>query len=186
MSGTEDKNFVALNSQSAEVTQVVQQSQPGAETTEGGNALTQSERMNQMIRSSSPKTMQREIEKLRKESAKYRTSSRDEANEKLEIIEKAREVQQELDALKAQHRTLKIMRALDSAGCIKSELVAKDIPDDCKDFDEYIKTYKVENGFLFNSARQKQSRGGAHKPSTTVNLTPSQQMDMSIRKALGR
>lgn len=185
MSGTEDKNFVVLNSKSAAVTQEGQQTQTGAEKT-GERELTSSEKMNEMIRSSSPKHIHREMQRLRDESAKNRKTLKTEAEEKLNLQAKAEEIQAELTALKATHRSLNIMRLLDKAGCIKSELVAKDIPEDCKDFEEFIENYKKENGFLFQSLQQKQNRGGSYKPSTTVNLTPSQQMDAYIRQALGR
>lgn len=196
MSGTQDTNSPAQNSLNN-----TQEVQPGAghintETqevstlldTDSENKLTPSEKMDRLIRGSSSGYMKKELEKLRKEAAKYRNSSKEEESKKLEIQEKAAQIQQELDSLKLEHRTLSIMRKLDRAGCIKSELVAKDIPADLdlrEGLDSFIEEYKEQNGFLFK--QQKVSTiGGTFKASGAKNLTPSQQMDAYIRAALGR
>ena len=76
------------------------------------------------------------------------------------------------------------MRALDKAGCIKSDLVAKDIPTDCENLDEFIKNYKEENKFLFTAT--KKTIGSSFKTSAVKNLSPAQQMDAFIRAAAGR
>ena len=149
--------------------------------------LTPSQKMDALIRGTSSGYMKRELEKLRKEAAKYRNSTKAEEQEKLEIQAKAHEIQKELESLKAQHRTLSIIQKLDKAGCIKSELVAKDIPAQMslsEDLDKFIEKYKEENKFLFKAP--KQNAGGNFKASGAKNLTPSQQMDAYIRAALGR
>ncbi len=179
MSGTQDSNFDAKNSPLEII-------QPGAEKNEAQNEqkLTPSQKMDMLLRGTSQNSMKKEIEKLRKESAKYRNVSKSEAEQRAILEEKSKTIQQELDVLRENHRNLTIMRKLDQAGCIKSELVAKDIPSDCEDLDIFIESYKSENDFLFKE--RKQSLGGAFKPSVTKNLTPSQQMDAYIRAALGR
>ena len=96
-------------------------------------------------------------------------------------------IKKELEALKAEHRTLSIIQKLDKAGCVKSELVAKDIPSNLsssEELDNFIRNYKEENKFLFKTP--KQNAGGVFKSSGRKNLTPSQQMDAYIRAALGR
>ncbi len=182
MSGTENKNFAALNSQ---IVNEEAKSLPGADTIqEEEKVLSPGQKMDLLIRSSSSKSMKKEIERLRKEAARYRTSSREESAIRLQMQAKADEIQKELTALKASHSSLNLIRKLDKAGCIKSELVAKDIPADCEDIDAFIADYKKQNSFLFSS--KKQNIGGMFKPSKNVNLTPSQKIDKIIRSALGR
>lgn len=193
MSGTQDFDLSAKNQTDAlqagqsgidpKSTETVQE----AEIEENEEELTPSQKMDALIRGTSAGNMKREIEKLRKEAAKYRTSSKVEAEQKLEIQAKAQEIQKELDALKAEHRNLSIIQKLDKAGCIKSELVAKDIPSDLssgEDLNKFIENYKEQNKFLFKAP--KQNAGGTFKTSGKKNLTPSQQMDAYIRAALGR
>ena len=136
MSGTKDENSAAKNSQ-----ELLQQVQAGSEQNieesvrEAENLrdkeLTPAQKMDLLLRGQSPAQLKREIEKLRKEAAKYRTSSKKEEEQKLALQTRAQEIQNELDALKNAHRTLAVIRKLDKAGCIKSELVAKDIPAYC-------------------------------------------------------
>lgn len=186
MSGTQDESFDVQNSEQNEQN-TSQNLQSGTEATQKElqqEKLTPAQKMDRLLRSSNTNSMKKEIEKLRKESAKYRTASKQEAEQRAVLEEKAKEIQKELDALKISHRSLKIMRALDKAGCIKSELVAKDIPQDCEDLEQFIEEYKVQNDFLFKE--KKQSYGGSFKPAAAKNLTPSQQMDAYIRAALGR
>ena len=124
---------------------------------------------------------------MRKEAAKYRNSTRVETQKKLEIQAKVQEIQEELDSLKLEHRNLSVIQKLDKAGCVKSELVAKDVPADIstgEDLDAFIENYREENKFLFKTP--KQNAGGSFKASGKKNLTPSQQMDAYIRAALGR
>ena len=149
--------------------------------------LTPSQKMDALIRGTSSGYMKKELERLRKEAAKYRNSTKIENQAKLELQAKAEEISKELEALKAEHRTLSIIQKLDKAGCVKSELVAKDIPSDLsssEELDNFIRNYKEENKFLFKTP--KQNAGGVFKSSGRKNLTPSQQMDAYIRAALGR
>lgn len=185
MSGTQDAISAEIFSQSEQAAEKPAENAAEAKENEGAKKeLTPSEKMDVLLRGATPKGMRREIEKLRKESAKYRISAREEAAQRSALQEKADAIQKELDNLKESNRNLKIMRALDNAGCLKSELVAKDIPADCADFEEFIENYKNENGFLFGI--KKQSHGGNFKPQNSQNLTPSQRMDNYIRKALRR
>lgn len=201
MSGTQDLNFAAqtladvmqpgqsgIDQTLSTSTQVVENN--GAEENEQESVekpLSPSQKMDELIRGTSAASMKKEIEKLRKEAAKYRNSSKSESEQKLALQTKAQEIQQELDALKKENRKLSVIQKLDKAGCIKSELVAKDIPDNletAEDLDNFIKSYKEQNKFLFNAP--KQNIGSSFKTSGAKNLTPSQRMDAYIRAALGR
>lgn len=192
MSGTQDTNSAVQNFE-----ELAQQAQAGLENgldesaqvaeTEEQETLSPSQKMDELIRGSSKGFMKKEIEKLRKEAARYRSSSRTEAQQKLEFQAKAEMYEKELDALKKEHRTLALIQKLDKAGCIKSELVAKDVPSDldlAEGLDEFIEKYKEENSFLFKAP--KQNIGSVFKTSGKQNLSPSQQMDAYIRAALGR
>ena len=187
MSGTQDLNSTAqITVNTAQDGQSgigsdFQTPAPEAEVEENEKELTPSQKMDALLRGNSTGQMKREIEKLRKEAAKYRTSSKAETQQKLEIKAKADEIQKELDALKKEHRNLSLIQKLDRAGCIKSELVAKVTAEDLETF---IEDYKENNKFLFKA--QKQNAGGTFKASGIKNLTPSQKMDAYIRAALGR
>ena len=201
MSGTQGLNFAAQSSSdgsqqgqsgidqtlSNSAQEAEKQGAEETEKTEVEKALTPSQKMDELIRGTSSANMKKEIEKLRKEAAKYRNSSKSEAEQKLLLQAKAQEIQQELDALRKENRNLSVIQKLDKAGCIKSELVAKDIPDNletAEDLDNFIKAYKEKNKFLFNAP--KQNVGSSFKASGVKNLTPSQRMDAYIRAALGR
>lgn len=194
MSGTQDLNLAAgeeilKQSDQSGIGQHNEAAQEAVseESENEGKVLTPSQKMDALIRGTSAGYMKRELERLRKEAAKYRNSSKIENQAKLELQAKAEEISKELEALKAEHRNLSIIQKLDKAGCIKSELVAKDIPADLSssdDLDKFIQNYKEENKFLFKTP--KQNAGGTFKTSGRKNLTPSQQMDAYIRAALGR
>ena len=184
MSGTQDTNLSANNPQ-----ENLQAGQSGIDQTppnheEKEENLTPSQKMDRLIRGTTAGGMKKEIEKLRKEAAKYRFVSRTEALQKTENKKKAAENPKELEELKETNRNLKIVRALDKAGCIKSELVSKDIPKDCEDLEGFIEKYKEENQFLFSAPRK--NIGSTFKTSGTKNLTAAQKMDAYIRAALGR
>lgn len=185
MSGTQD--IIPAEQNSSEIVQSVQtgiDENEKQQETQNPEQLTPAQKMDNLLRGSSSGYLRKEIEKLRKESARYRIASKTEAAQKLEVMKKAAEVQKELDMLKESNRNLKIMRALDKAGCIKSDLVSKDIPLDCEDIDEFIKNYKDANQFLFKNPPE--SIGSTFKTSGTKNLTPAQRMDAFIRAAAGR
>ena len=100
------------------------------------------------------------------------------------LEQQAAEIKSELETLKKAHRAELLMRKLDAAGCIKSTLVVKDIPENCDDIDTFIENYRSENSFLFN--KNKISSNDFFKPQKSQLLSASQQMDRVIRKALGR
>ena len=193
MSGTQDEIFAAKNPQEilqpvqAGSEQIIKESAQEAKNLQD-KKLTPAQKMDLLLRGHSPAQMKKEIEKLRKEAAKYRTSSKKEEEQKLALQTRAQEIQNELDALKQEHKNLTVIRKLDRAGCIKSELVAKDIPanlESSEELDKFIEQYKEENGFLFQESKSN-NLGGTFKTCTTKVLTPSQQMDAYIRAALGR
>ena len=197
MSGTQEENLSAKNAQFSTTEKPESLKQSGIEKEDSdsqkvseleshelGKKLSPSQKMDMLLRGSNTEVMKKEIEKLRKEAAKYRVASKTEESQKLAITQKAKEIQKELEELRTNNRNLIIMRKLDKAGCIKSELVAKDIPQDCENLDSFIEKYKEENKFLFKTP--KQNIGGTFKSSGRKNLSPSQRMDAYIRAALGR
>lgn len=183
MSGTQD-NLSAENEQNVPQPNQVELDTLSQKPKEVEKELSSSQKMDNLLRNNSSSLLKREIEKLRKEAAKYRISSKSATEEKEIFKQKTEEITKELDALKIKHKELEIMRTLDKAGCIKSELVAKDIPIDCENLEDFVDSYKKENKFLFK--QQKENIGSSFKTPTTKNLTPTQQMDAYIRAALGR
>lgn len=123
-----------------------------------------------------------DLSKTRAEAANYRVKSKD----KETVEETLASIQKELENTKKENITVKRIAQLEKAGCLKSELVAREIPEDCDDIIGFIKTYKEnpDNAFLFGDKRQ--SHGGAFKPAKQNNTTPSQQMNSFIRSATGR
>lgn len=163
MSGTEDNKQIPS----------------GTETNQGTGAQSGTETQNAAI-----DELKAQIAELRKEAASYRVSAKNSANEKQTVEEQLKLLQEEFKRTKEENRTVRLQSMLDKAGCIKSELVLKDIPADCEDPKAWIEKYKQDNAFLFK--QESSNHGGAHKPQGAKNLTPSQQMDNFIRTALGR
>jgi len=130
MSGTQDANFAVQNFE-----EITQQVQAGLEQnldetaqvaeTEEQEILSPSQKMDELIRGSSKGFMKKEIEKLRKEAAKYRSSTRAETEQKLEFQAKAETYEKELDVLKKEYRNLALIQKLDKAGCIKVSLLQR-------------------------------------------------------------
>lgn len=184
MSGTQDEILAADFSENLQSGQAgLDQSLQEVSETEQ-EKITPAQKMDNLLRKNTSSQLKKEVEKLRKESARYRQASKKEFEQKTELLKKSEEISRELEALRVSNRTLKVLRALDNAGCIKSDLVAKDIPEDCEDLDSFINNYKESNGFLFKP--KKTFVGNSFKASGSKNLTPSQQMDAFIRAALGR
>lgn len=126
--------------------------------------------------------LKNQIADLRKEAAKYRISAKNYSAEKQIAEDQLKSLQEELTTAKKENRFVKCQMLLDKAGCIKSDLVANIIPDDCEDIQAWIEEYKRDNEILFN----KQDHGGAFKPSQINNLSPSELMNSFIRQAAGR
>lgn len=198
MSGTEEKFLVAKNTEVLKQEVQLDTEQNSDKSTqevdnvhnnlEEQEKLTASQKMDMLIRGNSISYMKKEIEKLRKEAAKYRNSSKFEESQKLVLQEKSQLMEQEITALKFENRRLAIIRKLDNYGCVKSELVEKDIPKDLElneSLDEFIQNYKEKNEFLFKKQRPS-SIGSNFKTVGAKTLTPSQRMDVYIRSALGR
>ena len=185
MSGTQDKILSAQNRNELEQT-----SQTGFDEDFGEKDFAQkesktaAEKMDSLLRGNNSLYLKKEIEKLRKEAAKFRLASKNEAEQRILFQEKTELFEKELAELKESHKNLKIMRALDKAGCLKSELVAKDIPANCENLEDFIEAYKGENSFLFKVPKQNIST--TFKSSGSKNLSAAQKMDAYIRAALGR
>lgn len=124
-----------------------------------------------------------EIADLRKEAASYRTKAKDTAKGKETVEEQLKALQDEFAKTKRENRLVKNQSLLDKAGCIKSDLVASVIPDDCDDVQKWIEDYKKDNEILFKSAT---NHGGSFKPSTSSNLDPHNVMNNFIRTKSGR
>lgn len=128
--------------------------------------------------------LKKEIAELRKEAAKYRNSAKATSTEKQTVEEQLRVIQEKLQETEKENKRVKVESLLDKSGCIKSDLVAKVIPNDCEDISAWIEDFKKNNAILFKT--EKQNKGGGYKPTANNNLTPSQQMDYYIRSAMGR
>ena len=127
--------------------------------------------------------LKKEIADLRKEAAKYRINAKNANAETISAQEQLKSIQLELDTTKKECLILKRQALLDKAGCLKSELVAPAIPDDCEDIQSWIDNYKAQNQILF---KKEPNHGGGFKPSSINNLSPSAMMNSFIRNAAGR
>lgn len=125
-----------------------------------------------------------EIADLRKEAANYRTKAKDTAKGKETVEEQLKALQDEFAKTKRENRIVKNQSLLDKAGCIKSDLVATAIPDDCDDVQKWIEDYKKDNEVLFKAATN--NHGGNYKPSTSNNVNPHDAMNNFIRTQSGR
>ena len=188
MSGTQDEIFAAKNPQEilqpvqAGSEQIIKESAQEAENLQD-KELTPAQKMDLLLRGHSPAQMKKEIEKLRKEAAKYRTSSKKEEEQKLALQTRAQEIQNELDALKQEHKNLTVIRKLDRAGCIKSELVAKisltiwNLP---KNWTNLSNSIKRKTDFFFRRAKTT-TLAGRLKPALQKYLhLPSRWMLISV------
>ena len=88
-------------------------------------------------------------------------------------------LQKEIAELKRENRKIKNVAALDKFGCLKSELIAREIPQECENVDEWIRDYKTNNEFLFRQPPE--NHGGIFKPSRSNNLSPTELMNNFIR-----
>lgn len=122
--------------------------------------------------------LKEQIADLRKEAANYRTK----AKGKETVEEQLKALQDEFAKTKRENRLVKNQALLDKAGCIKSDLVASVIPDDCDNIQEWIDNYKKENEVLFKSA----NHGGNYKPSSSSNVDPHNVINDFIRSRSGR
>ena len=111
-------------------------------------------------------------QKLRNVSQKNVSPNLQEENE-TEILKK------KVEDLMKENRKIKTLSSLNKFGCLKSELVAKEIPSDCENIDEWVQNYKNENEFLFSLPPE--SHGGNFKPSRSNNLSPTELMNNFIR-----
>ena len=111
-------------------------------------------------------------QKLRNASQKTVPPNLQEENE-TEILKK------KVEDLMQENRKIKTLSSLNKFGCLKSELVAKEIPNDCENIDEWVQNYKNENAFLFSLSQE--NHGGNFKPSRSNNLSPTELMNNFIR-----
>ncbi len=128
--------------------------------------------------------LKNQIADLRREAAKYRINAKNFSAEKQTAEEQLKSLQEELSLTKKENLLVKRQLLLDKAGCIKSDLVANIIPDDCENIENWIDEYKRENGILFKN--EIENHGGGFKPSLMNNLSPSELMNTFIRQAAGR
>ena len=156
----------------------------GERQTGAAENLSPSQKMERLLREGRPQSMKKQIEKLREEASKNRVAAKEALDAKAALEAQAEEIRTELEALKRAHRAEVIMRKFDAAGCVKSSLALKDVPEDCEDLDGFVEAYRAENPFLFNKTKTK--HGGFFKPQKTRILSASQEMDRAIRTALGR
>ena len=126
----------------------------------------------------------KEIAKLHRECAKYRSMLNASNDEKVNLQKMYDNLQQQYDSVSIQNKTQQIIHKLQNVGCLKPALVLKDIPQDCENLDEFIQNYKNENYFLFEQPKER--HGFAFRGGRARNYTTSQQMNSYIRSALGR
>ena len=124
--------------------------------------------------------LKEQIADLRKEAASYRTKAKDKAS----VEEQLKALQDEFAKTKRENRLVKNQALLDKAGCIKSDLVASVIPDDCDNVQEWIDNYKKDNEILFKAATN--NHGGNYKPATSNNQNPNEVVNDFIRARAGR
>lgn len=160
--------------------------QTGTAQQEGqtGAAESPAQKMDRILRSDRPQYLKKQVEKLRIEASKNRVAAKEALEAKAALEAQADEIRKELAQLRTAHRSEMIMRKFDAAGCLKSSLALKDVPEDCGDIDKFIENYRIENPFLFG--KNKNFHGGLFKPQNKQILSPSQRMDKVIRSALGR
>ena len=127
-------------------------------------------------------SLKEQIADLRKEAAKYRINAKNFSAENQTAQEQLKVLQDELALTRKANLLVKRQLLLDKAGCIKSDLVANIIPEDCEDIQLWIDEYKRENGILF----KQENHGCGFKPSLINNLSPSELMNTFIRQAAGR
>lgn len=123
--------------------------------------------------------LEAELADVRKEAASYRTK----AKGKETVEEQLKALQDEFAKTKRENRLVKNQSLLDKAGCIKSDLVATVIPDDCDNVQEWIDNYKKDNEILFKAATT--NHGGNFKPSGSNNQNPNDYMNNFIRSVRG-
>lgn len=124
--------------------------------------------------------LKEQIADLRKEAASYRTK----AKGKETVEEQLKALQDEFAKTKRENRLVKNQSLLDKAGCIKSDLVASVIPDDCDNVQEWIDNYKKDNEVLFKAATN--NHGGNYKPANSNNQNPHEIVNDFIRSRAGR
>lgn len=168
MSGTEEQN---LGTQSGTEGGI----QSGTDTT-GTNSTNQSG----IDYGAKIAALEAELADVRKEAASYRNK----AKGKETVEEQLKALQDEFAKTKRENRLVKNQALLDKAGCIKSDLVATVIPDDCDNVQEWIDNYKKDNEILFKAATT--NHGGNFKPSNGNNTNPHDAMNEFIRAKSGR
>ncbi|MBQ2643980.1 hypothetical protein IJG14_00225 [bacterium] len=126
----------------------------------------------------------KQIAKLHKECAKYRTALNASNAEYADLKSLFQNLQVQFDTVSKQKNNQDYIHKLENLGCLKPELVLKDIPDDCQNFDEFINEYQINNPFLFKKTKYR--HGFSFRGSKSSNYTASQQMNNYIRSALGR
>lgn len=125
-----------------------------------------------------------EIAKLHRECAKYRTSLNSANTEKAELEKLLQNLKADFETISKEKLNQEILYKLEMSGCLKPNLVLKDIPAECENLDDFLTDYKNNNPFLFQ--QQKTRHGFAFKGVKSTNYTSSQQMNNYIRSALGR
>jgi hypothetical protein len=125
-----------------------------------------------------------EVAKLHRECAKYRTALNASKEEKQLLLSDLENLKKEFEIVLKQKNNQNVLFKLEKMGCLKPDLVMSEIPEDCSDFDEFLKNYISQNSFLFK--KQKLRHGFSFQGGKTSNYTTSQQMNNYIRSALGR
>lgn len=164
--------------------------QQNVTTTEKSELPPATEAENNTIQNDEPEVQQlsqkqlNEIAKLHRECAKYRTALNSSNTEKADLEKLFQNLKADFDSVSRQKYNQEILHKLEMAGCLKPDLVLKDIPVDCENLDGFLADYKKNNNFLFK--KEKVRHGFTFRGGKSTNYTPSQQMNNYIRSALGR
>lgn len=88
-------------------------------------------------------------------------------------------LKEEISLLKKENFNIKTLAALEKSGCLKPELAAKTIPENCENIQEWVEQFKAENDILFRKPLQ--DHGNTFKPTQCTNLSPVEIMNNYIR-----
>lgn len=88
-------------------------------------------------------------------------------------------LKEEISLLKRENFNIKTLAALEKYGCLRPELAAKAVPEDCENIQEWVEQFKTENDILFR--KPVQDHGSNFKPTQCTNLSPVEIMNNYIR-----
>ena len=88
-------------------------------------------------------------------------------------------LKEEISLLKRENFNIKTLAALEKSGCLRPELAAKAVPENCENIQEWVEQFKAENDILFRKPAL--DHGSNFKPTQCTNLSPVEIMNNYIR-----